>query len=833
MKKHLLFLLVSMISLMFMPKAYAAEKEIYACMTTGGDFQLRYDDKKTVISGVIANWTPEEGSYRMTDDELAKVKKIVINGTMSDARPTTMSRWFYKFSNATEIAGFSYLNTSEVTSMFGLFYHDSLLTKIPVQYLNTENVKNMKSMFVACTRVESLNLSGFVTDKVTDMSYMFKDCHALKEIDIPNFNTSEVKSMNSMFYNCYSLTALDLSHFNTEKVTDMGYLFYYCSMLEDLNISSFNTKNVTFMRSVFAHCENLGAVDLRGFYTDNVVNTEYMFYKCAALTELNLPHFRLDQDTVLSYMFSGCTSLQTIVCNKDWSDLPLSPKSTDMFANCTSLVGGNGTVFEDSKKDCTYARPDDPANGKPGYFTGVDTIIVEDGWAHYDNGIYESSIGWGGSGDFHKYFQWAIRIPAGTVTQQYMDKVELVCPNPGELNVLIYQGGDTPDKGTLLHSQTIQSKGSFDFQEFMLTPSVGVDPDMDLWLVAENDKGIDVPAGFSVSVNAADARWVFASDRGEWMDTKEFGYSDLAWMLRAHFADVPLPQINDVSATNIQTTSADIQWEGFGDMYQLRYRKLPVHVNNDFSNGLGDWIALDADQDGYTWTRNGLVAQSFSYDDAKSQDLTPDNFLISPRINLGGVVSFKAWGQDQSDFAEHFCIMLSTADKAQNELTADDFVQVSEEWIIQAPKEWEEHSLDLSEYAGKQGYVAIRHYNTKGQFILMIDDIVITETGVDESAEPGAWTNIPEITAKTQTLTGLDPDTKYEVQVRALSEYISSDWSPSVFFITAPEPDEQGLEQIISSGDENQYTKFLYDGQLYIMYKGTMYDVQGKVVRQK
>lgn len=38
-----------------------------------------------------------------------------------------------------------------------------------------------------------------------------------------------------------------------------------------------------------------------------------------------------------------------------------------MFNNCTNLVGGNGTKYDDNHTDAEYARFDAP--GAPGYFT--------------------------------------------------------------------------------------------------------------------------------------------------------------------------------------------------------------------------------------------------------------------------------------------------------------------------------------------------------------------------------------------------------------------------------------------------------------------------------
>ena len=47
-----------------------------------------------------------------------------------------------------------------------------------------------------------------------------------------------------------------------------------------------------------------------------------------------------------------------------------------MFEGCVKLVGGNGTAYDATKIDHTYARPD--KKGQPGYFTakatGIDNV---------------------------------------------------------------------------------------------------------------------------------------------------------------------------------------------------------------------------------------------------------------------------------------------------------------------------------------------------------------------------------------------------------------------------------------------------------------------------
>ena len=58
----------------------------------------------------------------------------------------------------------------------------------------------------------------------------------------------------------------------------------------------------------------------------------------------------------MGQMFNYCPKLTTIYCANDWST---STATSDyMFSGCTSLVGGEGTTFDNNFTDKTYARPD-------------------------------------------------------------------------------------------------------------------------------------------------------------------------------------------------------------------------------------------------------------------------------------------------------------------------------------------------------------------------------------------------------------------------------------------------------------------------------------------
>lgn len=87
----------------------------------------------------------------------------------------------------------------------------------------------------------------------------------------------------------------------------------------------------------------------------------------------------------MGQMFNYCPKLTTICCMSDWSGT--TAKSDFMFSNCTSLVGGMGTVFDNNFRDATYARPDG-GTASPGYFTAetlTSVKAIDDGQLTVDN----------------------------------------------------------------------------------------------------------------------------------------------------------------------------------------------------------------------------------------------------------------------------------------------------------------------------------------------------------------------------------------------------------------------------------------------------------------
>ena len=92
-----------------------------------------------------------------------------------------------------------------------------------------------------------------------------------------------------------------------------------------------------------------------------------MFENCHSLTRLDLGTFNTANVNTMTRMFTDCEHLKTIYVSDEWSNASLQ-YSGRMFAGCNSLVGGQGTTYDEGHVDGVYAHIDGgPSN--PGYLT--------------------------------------------------------------------------------------------------------------------------------------------------------------------------------------------------------------------------------------------------------------------------------------------------------------------------------------------------------------------------------------------------------------------------------------------------------------------------------
>lgn len=162
---------------------------------------------------------------------------------------------------------------------------------------------------------------------------------------------------------------------------------------------------------------------------------------------------------------------------------------------------------------------------------------------------------------------------------------------------------------------------------------------------------------------------------------------------------------------------------------------------------LTGWRNVDADGDGNVWTNTAFdigpgfgykdslfcaMSRSFYADGLDNYPLTPDNYMVTEKryaITDGSQLSFVVCATDPRYHSEHYGVAITMTENAD----AEDFVTIWEETIesddtdYETPQTpWVLRTIDLSQYAGEEIYIALRHFNCTDQFIINIDDVALT-----------------------------------------------------------------------------------------------------------
>ncbi len=328
----------------------------------------------------------------------------------------------------------SSFNTSNVTNMFNIFGGCSSLTSLDLSSFNTSNVTDMGRMFYGCSRLTTVYVGeDWSTEAVTSSPYMFHNNNNLLGGQGTTYNASNPKdktyahidggTSNPGYFTAEGTEAyavytpenttltfyydtqrssrpgttydLNTGHDDTAWDADEIYAnvtrvvfdpsfagarpsttfgwFYAMQHLQSIaGMGYLNTSEVTDMSHMFNGCSSLPSIDLSSLITSKVTNMYGMFIGCSSLPSLDLSNFNTSNVTDMTRMFLGCTNLTAIYAGDGWSTEAVT-SSEYMFQNNNNLVGGMGTVYNDSNpKDKTYAHIDGgPSN--PGYFTAAGT----------------------------------------------------------------------------------------------------------------------------------------------------------------------------------------------------------------------------------------------------------------------------------------------------------------------------------------------------------------------------------------------------------------------------------------------------------------------------
>ena len=370
---------------------YKAPTETYAVFDkTTNTLTFKRDTNKPTGAFALNEGRNFPGWYNPYNNECNtnNIKKVVFDASFANARPTSCYSWFYGCKYLTTIEGIEYLNTENVTDMWGMFWQCYALTTLDVSNFDTKNVTNMSEMFSGCFGLTTIYASEkFVTTTCVDDYNMFAYCANLVGAvpynenkvnkEMANYTTGyftykapEVASSYAVFdedtntltfkhdtkkpygafelnegenapgwfqpnYDGYNINTIKKvvfdASFANARPTSCYKWFYRCKKLTTIEgIEYLNTENVTNMSSMFSGCWALTTLDLSNFDTKNVTNMSYMFHCCYDLKTLDLLNFDTQNVTDMEGMFFKCNLIS----------LDLSSFDTQNVTNMHSMFWG-------------------------------------------------------------------------------------------------------------------------------------------------------------------------------------------------------------------------------------------------------------------------------------------------------------------------------------------------------------------------------------------------------------------------------------------------------------------------------------------------------------
>lgn len=172
------------------------------------------------------------------------------------------------------------LDTSNVTSMIGMFCKCENLTKNIGKYWNTAKVVDMTEMFTDCPRLNKNIGKNWDVSNVMCMDFMFGRCSSLDKNIGQNWNTKNLRSAFAMFYTCQNLNQNIGQYWNTSQLVDMTDMFASCKKLDQNIGENWDTTKVRSMEGMFDGCTNLSKKPGGKWNLTQVDTDDNMFTGC-------------------------------------------------------------------------------------------------------------------------------------------------------------------------------------------------------------------------------------------------------------------------------------------------------------------------------------------------------------------------------------------------------------------------------------------------------------------------------------------------------------------------------------------------------------------------
>ena len=145
------------------------------------------------------------------------------------------------------------------------------------------------------------------------------------------------------------------------------------------------------------------------------------------------------------------------------------------------------------------------------------------------------------------------------------------------------------------------------------------------------------------------------------------------------------------------------------------------------------WNIIDKDGDGYNWeayNNRFFAALSDSY--RSKQDLTPENYLVTPKITVSAGKPVLKWSvgvMDDEFYMEHYKVVISETPFTEENCQTNGTVLFEESLPAEAYRTLLYRSVSLDSYKDKDVYIAWVHYRSTGLYCMYVTDIQIEGEG--------------------------------------------------------------------------------------------------------
>lgn len=282
---------------------------------------------------------------------------------------------------------------------------------------------------------------------------------------------------------------------------------------------------------------------------------------------------------------------------------------------------------------------------------------------------------------------------------------------------------------------------------------------------------------------------------------------------------VDRPWVREISVTDITENSAQVSWDGYGAFYHLRYKSSST-----------DWTTEVSDETSFTLT--GLnphttyevqvrAILNYDYGDWSSSvhfvtlEEEPETPEPTEMCEVTATGSYAFIRSAVIEVSENVGLAFLTQSDWTINWTDDSSTRINSDGYLLTLLISPEDRADLRGSYTAKNEKFIADYSELGEY------------KKDNTYAVNKWIIIAGEVKISLNESGESYDLSYKLSIRHKDNSTSKQISGNIYGVCDDQIDiKQGVMNV--QGDKVQSTKFLRNGQLYFMYEGRMYDVQGR-----